>query len=660
MKNFFNYSISFVAILVTVLLLSWNQLDNSNQTSASVRTQNYFSNFSDELGNAWEAENFWDGYDEVQNNLHAAEDVLVQKIPGDFHHLLMMAFYSKENYPRTFVTVHAGGSDITFRDDGNGDDKIAGDGLFTAKISADVNEFRQTVVKMSDDMKRAGLKPLRFRDRSMEVNPDATESFNATAFDNNQTVSISNLQTTAPGNTIADLESHSIFITDTKVVEDPSRTWNPCSQTGNLNGAWTFKTLIKNLASTDPKHLADDATVSDFVKDWLSKWETNRTINGDRVNARKLVDDKILNPWLDKSAKSGSPTGQLNMKFAPFKLLAILNRFDLRERFTGIPCGEGRFIFCLLDTTCTKAENFTVIFEFGIPKPDVCDSLHAWAQQWFDLKKFDVGSIDYNNALQAITDQFTLCGDDVTKPNQNCLDALRTNDRALSPNPVQCEFRQFGLSSSDHKLKEVTITDAPQDRYNVQVDNPAVERWVTWTNQNKRAIIDNHIPVPTTFEDSPLLAGKSTILGPTTGDPRKVNVYHWDGTEPKGSAAFIKSGQARQLNSLNACSGCHSGETQTNFTHVDPVFFGKEATLSGFLTGKPGQGGAFDADGDPNNDSMMVIDPALRPSSDNPNIRMFNDIKRRATDLKETVNNSCGSPLQIRNSLMFQPVSQVH
>jgi hypothetical protein len=417
---------------------------------------------------------------------------------------------------------------------------------------------------------------------------------------------------------------------------------------------------MKNLASTDPKHLADDSTLSDFVKGWLSKWETGRTINGDKVDARKLVDDKILNPWLNRSAKSGSPAGQLNMKFAPFKLLAIVNRFDLRERFGGIPCGEGRIIFCLIDTTCSKAEDFTVIFEYGIPKPDVCDSLHAWAQQWYNLKKFDVGSAGYNNALQAITDQFTLCGDDSTKPNQNCLDALRTNDRALSPTPVQCEFREFQLNASDNKLRQATVSNAPQDRYNVQVDNPAVERWVAWTNQNKRDIIDNHVLVPVTFLDSPLLGGKTTILGPTTGDPRKVNVYHWDGTEPKGSAAFIKSGQARQLNSLNACSGCHAGETQTNFNHVDPVFFGTQATLSGFLTGKPGQGGAFDADGNPNNDSMMVIDPALRPDPANPNIRMFNDILRRAKDLKETVNATCGSVLQIKDALTFQPVTEVH
>src|SRR5215471_2571179 len=171
MKKFLKYFISPAAILVTMLLLSWDKLDRSAQTSSSIKsveTQNYSSNFfSDELVNAWRTENDWDRFDEAQNNLQAAEDVLIQKIPGDHQHLLMMAYYSKENYPGAFVIVHAGSNDIVFRDDGNGDDKTADDGFFTAKISADVNQFREMAVKMSDDMKSSGYKPVRYLDRSM-------------------------------------------------------------------------------------------------------------------------------------------------------------------------------------------------------------------------------------------------------------------------------------------------------------------------------------------------------------------------------------------------------------------------------------------------------------------------------------------------------------
>ncbi len=111
--------------------------------------------------------------------------------------------------------------------------------------------------------------------------------------------------------------------------------------------------------------------------------------------------------------------------------------------------------------------------------------------------------------------------------------------------------------------------------------------------------------------------------------------------------------------SLNACSGCHAGETQTNFTHVDAVFFGREASLSGFLSGKAGRGGAIDFDNNPDNDSMAIEDAALRPPAD-PAIHIFSEILRRAKDLRRVADNPCGAVLNIRDQLMFQPVNMVH
>jgi len=56
---------------------------------------------------------------------------------------------------------------------------------------------------------------------------------------------------------------------------------------------------------------------------------------------------------------------------------------------------------------------------------------------------------------------------------------------------------------------------------------------------------------------------------------------------------------------------------------------------------------------------MMVEDAAGRPTS-NPTVRMFNEILRRAKDLKNFVRADCGSVLSIRDELMFQPVNMVH
>lgn len=654
-----------IALLLTMgvatLLLSWNNAGSDFfcpfLKSNLYASENYFQYTDDENFSPFAEEFASDDFFDSGEHVPPAEDVLVQRISGDNNHLLMMAYYSRENYAGQFVNVDDGGTKLVFRDDGQGDDKIAGDGFFTVKINANASEFRQLAKQMSDEIKRSGQKRIRFINRKMVVDPDAEEEFDEQSFDNSQAVSVSALSRGGGSNRLLDsIQQNCIFITDLKVIEDPSRTWNPCKQSGALNGAWSFKTFMKNLASSDPKNLADDATVSDFVKSWLRHWERDQTINSDKVAARSLVKNKILTPWLNQSEKSGSPKGQLDMKFAPFKLTAIVNRFDIRERFSGIPGGEVRFIFCLIDTTCTKAENFTMIMEYSPAISGSCDDVHAWANQWLNLKNFAFGSSAYNTALQKITDQVTKCGDNPKRANQSCLNHLRTNDRALGSS---CEFREFVLGKNSHQLRETIVTDAPADKYNAQTDNPDVRRLVKWVNQNRRAIIDDQTVVPTTFEDSPLVGGKSTILGPTVGNPEKTKVYHWDGTKEKGTPTFIRNSTARQAFSLRVCSGCHAGETQTNFTHVDPVFFGKEATLSGFITGRAGQGGAFDFDGNPNNDSMMVEDPALRPAAD-PQVRMFNEILHRAKDLKQLVTSPCGSVLQIADELTFQPINMVH
>ena len=222
-----------------------------------------------------------------------------------------------------------------------------------------------------------------------------------------------------------------------------------------------------------------------------------------------------------------------------------------------------------------------------------------------------------------------------------------------------CEFRQFQLSIITHGLLENPVTKVPASRYNAQVDNAAVRRMVDYINLNRANINQDQYDVPLIYLDSPLLGGKTSILGPTVGNTTPLDVYHWDGTEVKGTPTFIRNSTTRQVFSLNICSGCHAGETQTNYTHVDPVNFGTEATLSGFLAGKAGQGGSVDFDFNPDNDSMIVKDAASRPAS-SPKLRFFNDILRRARDLKDYVNTPCLTPLAIRNDLMFEPVHMVH
>ncbi len=655
-------------LIAVTLLLSWTLLDDYDATSATSSALVH----KDRLRDA-EMSEFIRG-DELSaqtDQFPAAEDVLVQRIPGDNGHLLLIAYYSKENRSKKSFTIENGFS-ITLRDDGKDNDKTAGDGLYTAKIPADIAAFRSQAVGMVQKMKRATYMPIRYLDRQRIVDPDAAESFDMAKFDANEPVSVSGLtnalsEDVAPAATrptaLDSIKKNSVLITNLSVVEDPARTWNYCTQQGTANGPWTFGTLMRQLASKSPLLPASNAQVSDFVKKWLSSWASTQTINGDVVAARTLVNNVILNPWLTKSRNAGAPAGQLDMKFAPFKLTAIVNRFDLRNvgplfGVFGTPCGEGRFVFCLIKDDCSRPLQMTVIFEYGINKPGICLSQRDWAQQWVNLKNFPIGSTSYNQALQKITDQFTKCGTNILKPNQSSLDQLRTNEIALaSGNPLRWEFREFVLDNLTGNLKETTVKQTAADKYNAQVVNADVQRMAAFVNAKQASIKSGKDTVPSTWQGVSFLGGTSRVNGNPTGNP--PGIYHWDGTGPGNASTFIQDNDARFTFSLQACSGCHAGETQTAFTQINPAPFGKVAGLSGFLSGVKGIGGAIDFDHDSANLLMAVKDPALRPST-NPTIRTFNDIDRRARDLKSFVSTTCGTVLSMSSQLMFQPSTMVH
>lgn len=658
------------SVLLMFCFISWNKTnhllkknDVTYLSNLSVNNYNLSRITSNETA-AFAGEMEVDFGKNLSNRIPVAEDVLVQKIPGDNNHLLIMAVYSFERYSGKSLSIDLNGEKVVLRDDGQEYDKVAGDGVYTTKIFADVNEFRSTAMSMLEEMKKSGPQP-RFFNRELKTPQTClTNPFDIQLLDKNQAVSIASL-TTATNDLIDSVRRNCIFITDLAVVEDPSRTWNPCTQTGNVNGAWTFKTIMRNLAQKSATTTPTDAQLSEFVLNWLKTWQIPRIINGDTVLARPQIAQKLINPWLRKSLAGGAPSGQLDMRFAPFKLTAIVNRFDIRERAAGIPAGEGRYTFCLIDSTCTKSLEMTIVIEFAINKIDNCDTLRDWASQWFQLKNYNVGSTQYNNALQAITDQYSLWGTS-NKFSKIGLNAIRTNEIEFAPENgsiKRYEFREFGLNatSTTRKLAPRIVAQVPQDKYNVQVDNPDVRRMVAFINDNRTGIINDDYIVPDSIDNIPFLGGHTQILGTPVGNP--PNVYHWNGIETVGPAR-IKNTTARHVFSRNTCSGCHAGELQTSFTHVDPVFFGEPATLSGFLTGTAGRGGAIDFDNNPGNDSMMVKDAAGRGGTLN-SLRMFNDILRRAKDLKDFVlappcATSASAVFAIRNELLFRPISAVH
>ncbi len=144
--------------------------------------------------------------------------------------------------------------------------------------------------------------------------------------------------------------------------------------------------------------------------------------------ARPAIRALVINPWKAASGCTDPESAGtdfdcvLDMSQAPFRLIAIVNRPDLRlvaDDGTAIG-GEGRFVFQVLgptlavnalagavevmDATVTP-QKFTVIFEYSLPVARASDTL-VWARRWHGLGALPFGA-DYNATLRALTNAFS-------------------------------------------------------------------------------------------------------------------------------------------------------------------------------------------------------------------------------------------------------------
>ncbi len=572
-----------------------------------------------------------------------ARSVDIQRIEGnDNGNVLLTADFGRGTLTNPFHAVMLGEEKIVLRDDGKEGDTLAGDGKYSVLLNEDTTAIRQELAIASRQLQEKKFITV-FHNRVMEQ-----VAIDRKSIDELEHFTTGGVFHFNPGifNLLVaqELKDHSLTITAQPVVEDSTRTFNPCSGVGNPLGAWTFARLITERANTP----LTGVQPKDFLMNWLQTWSNDQLVNGDLISARTNINTIIAN-W---KALSG---GSFDIKFAPFKLLAIVNRVDLRGNSGygfGNP-GEGRFVFCAVDASCHVIRNlapFMVIFEYGIPKHS-CADLKAYAQQWYNLKTLTVGSPAYNAALQAITDQLTLANTSPSKPNGSAINQVRTNEFALAPQlPFQhWELREFNIDSATHLLKNVTVKQEPQDTFNriSLTSNPAfVQVLADFVNNNSADIEANRYTIPLTSGGKNFAGGKAHTDNPVT--------YHWDGSAGAGPQ-FINSDSARFMLSINTCSGCHGGESRTgNFTHVAPgiTSSGVPALLSPFLTGTP----AFSTS------PFLVSDPAGRPTG-NPRVRGFNDLERRALDLEAFVSSSCVVRVKafaLAQLLTFDPLRMTH
>lgn len=510
-------------------------------------------------------------------------DVVMEPAAGGTVKLLVR--FAERELPKV-ITLETETQPVSLRDDGTNGDERANDGVFTAMASLPsefVAERAQTARRMANATEQvfrqrrlvtAKLPPMPQRGVPL-LNP----------FDFPGLIPL-------PVNA-----ERSLLVRDLKVVGDKTRAGNPCVAGSNAMGPWSFGFLMSEMANQG----ATGMPPSTFVRSWLSQWLVPQNINGPAVPPRPTMNN-VINPWL---AASGG--ANLDLKKAPFRLIAIVNRIDLADNpsYGKAGAGELRFVFALMNNC--QPTRFAVILEYGVPQMN-CMQLRQYAQKWKNLSTLTPGTAAYNAALQAITDPIVAHGAGGTKPNGSALNQVRTNEIHLA---APWELREFVIENASHQLKETTTKQTPIASFNNTVST------TNFVNANLAAVLNGTYVVPLQFPaGTPFLSGNAPI-------PPNF----WRGNPQIGN------NDARNLFSLGTCNGCHFGETNTPFVHIDPnTPLGSPAALSGFLTG------------------ISMPDPVVPATT-----RNYNDLANR----KNKLNALATQPCLIRG-LFFEPHHMVH
>ncbi len=554
---------------------------------------------------------------------------------------------------------------VILRDDGKNGDDVAGDRVFEGVVPLDLDELNRAKAFLSGLPQGVPVAVPTFDGRSQDTQPVGTVAETSTRLDDllagkpvkfpfdfgvpptvipkppgGGTPTVPGL---TPCNQLPTWQK-CLLINDLTVVEDPTRTFDPCTGVGTPMGAWTFGKLMTDMANTPVSGISP----SDFARRWLRSWEVNQTINNDPVPNRQAgMAATILQSWQNAS---GGPNRPLDMAKAPFRLLSIVNRIDLRGNFTyggtgpiGDPCdppcnsGEGRFVFCFCDPRSDQGGGygsgggtgvggnpaggndggaagggeFLVIFEYCIPKHS-CSELHAYAQEWANLQCIPFGPA-YNAALQAITDQFAKANAAPGRANNSALNQLRTNENLLDPLWELREFKIFKNDTDAGHLRPVTVKQTPRE------DSDATALLQNYITTTLPAPPAHTVPLEWSLvpggASQPFLGGRAVMapISVTSGSPA------WATT-----GATVPN-MVRHDFALNTCNGCHSTETSTRFVHVGCRIPGQPAPLSGFLVGD-GSGGPF-----------LVNIPGSPAATVG-----FNDLQRREKDLINFLLTPCG------------------
>jgi hypothetical protein len=433
-------------------------------------------------------------------------------LPSGANMIIMRIKYKPDPRLPLSMFIHYGDADsVLFTDNGSAPDVTLGDGVFSAYITENIPNFVSQITGLKNNLISKG-KFLHFTGHLGEVvDAESVELFDEDAFAEGLEVEISTFLSTAGDCEEELLKQNSLFITDLAVVEDPARTYNEVNG-GNPVGIYTFGNLMKNICNQSYSGVAP----KEFLKQWLKRWvDPGVTINGQAIPRRPYAFTFLIGPWIQAAGGGGAgyyddfsnlATWEQDwdacdedalLEHAPFRLMAIANRIDLRGN-TGYlstlsNAGETRFIFTLvapfplapsgfpvtavgeppmgadgsLLPDCAELldwKGMNVIIEYGNPFNERC-LLKQWAQKWADLSSLSLGSTAYKDALEDILEPVIKADGAILRTNNNrsCLNQLRTNERIFHSSACHFGLDFFGVNiannwrASDWELSQFEI-----------------------------------------------------------------------------------------------------------------------------------------------------------------------------------------------------------
>lgn len=522
---------------------------------------------------------------------------------------------------------------VTFNDQGTGADDTPGDSVYSAYIQENVSQFMAQVNTMQSNMNATS--PLLQFSGHVGVERSAPQPFNTALFNQHQLVYLDPYYLNGWFCCTSCIKKEkSLFITDTTVTQDPARTYNPVTNTGTAMGLWTFGNMMKNIGGTSAAN--QKAVLLSFVENWMKQ----DTVNGQVVVPRTDALLYMIRPWLQKAKGTTTDYGNISgsadywktawnstatdtlLKYAPFRLMAIVNRLDLRQNTAysnvnifPLATGETRFIFTLIidktisiynvagDVPVSEDQDFqnpffadwrgmNVIFEYGNIQTSAC-AIQAFGQDWVTLSSLNFGTTAFNDKLDQITRPLINVNGAPSKINGSAINRLRTNERIFfrtnhsreSWKASNWQFRQLELNSTTHALKLAPVSLTPRLDANLPwainnwdgctncTDADSLLYWFFGTGNPRIALSARRgrVSIPATYR-----AGVAEV-------DRDFNHYwdlNWENTtytDVVNTGANAPEKGVRRAISLNTCQGCHTGETKTIFTHVLPQGYGKTA-----------------------------------------------------------------------------------